>query len=440
MAHERSASPSNLNSFQAPGSVESTAMRKIRRRILPFVFILYVVAFLDRANVAYAKLEMSKQLGFSEAVYGFGAGLFFAGYLLLEIPGGLIVQKWGARRWFARILLSWGLCTTLTGFIHTATHFYVARFVLGVAEAGFFPGVIVYLNQWFPSKYRGRAMARFVMAIPVSLAFGGPISGLILKLSWFGLPGWRWVFLLEGIPAMVLGVMTLYYLTDRPQQANWLTPEEIGWVNQELEEEKKKKRALAKLTIFQAFRQRPVIVLSLMTFFINIGGQGFYLWLPSTVQKASGYSSQMASIVSGLPFAMGIVSLLLFSWSSDRLQERYWHTALPLILGGCFFILTAIPSLSFGWLLILLCMTSFFIYGFIPSYWVLTTMTLSESAAAAAVGFINCFTALGGFLGPTLIGNMLSFGIPFTGVIFLIASCYVVAGSLTFALKRSSPP
>ena len=203
---------------------------------------------------------------------------------------------------------------------------------------------------------------------------------------------------------------------------------------------KKKKLALAKLTILQALRQRPVIVLSLMTFFINIGGQGFYLWLPSTVQKASGYSAQMASIVSGLPFAMGIVSLLLFSSSSDKLQERYWHTALPLILGGCFFILTAIPALSFGWLLILLCMTSFFIYGFIPSYWVLTTMTLSESAAAASVGFINCFTALGGFLGPTLIGNMLSFGIPFTGVVFLIASCYVLAGSLTFALKRSSPP
>ncbi|MFN8007313.1 MAG: MFS transporter [Terriglobia bacterium] len=426
----------SLSSTQATTSIEMSAMRKIRRRVLPFVFTMYITAFLDRANVAFAKLDMSSQLGFADDVYGFGAGLFFIGYLLLEVPGGLIVQRWGARRWFARILFSWGLCSALMGFIHTASQFYVARFILGVAEAGFFPGVIVYLNQWFPRQYRGRAMARFIIAIPVSLALGGPVSGLILKLNWFGLSGWRWVFILEGVPAVALGFITLLYLTDRPEEARWLTNDEKKWISQELEEEKKRKSAFAKLTILQALHHRPVIFLALITFSVNIASQGFYLWLPTTVQKASGYPTYLAATISGLPFAMGILSLLFFSWSSDRFQERYWHTALPLILGGCCFTLTSIPSITFGWLLACLCATAFFYNGFSPSYWVLTTMTLSESAAAAAIGFINCFSGLGGFSGPYVIGKILGAGIPFNRVVFLISAGFIFAGVLTLLLKK----
>jgi ACS family tartrate transporter-like MFS transporter len=246
------------------------------------------------------------------------------------------------------------------------------------------------------------------------------------------------VFLLEGIPAIILGFATLLYLTDRPSEASWLTPEEKDWINQELETEKERKKAHANLTVLQALRQRSVIVLALVTFATNVGSQGFYLWLPSTVQKASGFSSQLAAAISGIPFVMGIFSLLFFSWSSDKTGERYWHTALPIILGGCIFPLTALPNLSFGWLLFWLCISSFLFYGYVPSYWVLTTMTLSESAAAGAVGFINCFSALGGFVGPTLIGAMLTAGIPFAGVIFLIGACYVFAGSIVFILKTSN--
>src|ERR1700676_286507 len=217
-----------------PLTLEDRTMKKIRRRILPWVFLLYVIAFLDRANVAFAKLTMSADLAFSEAVYGLGAGLFFLGYFLLEIPGALIVQKFGARRWTARIMVSWGICTMLVGLVHTANQFYITRFILGAAEAGFFPGIILYLSQWFPSQHRGRATAGFLIASPIALTIGGPIAGLILKLNWFHLQGWQWVFILEGIPAILLGLATLWVMTDRPQLATWLEPEERDWVLNEL--------------------------------------------------------------------------------------------------------------------------------------------------------------------------------------------------------------
>jgi len=421
--------------------VGAAALRKVRRRILPFIFLLYVVAFLDRANVAYAKLSMSADLGFSEAVYGFGAGVFFVGYLLLEVPGALIVNRWGARRWFARILLSWGICTLFVGFVQTPRQFYFSRFLLGVAEAGFFPGVIVYLNQWFPPQYRARAVARFIMATPIALTIGGPISGLILQLDWFGLPGWRWVFILEGLPAIILGFVTWMYMTDRPNQARWLKPEERDWLCKELEAEARAKAGFGKITVFQALRQRNVIVLALMTFFANIGIQGFFLWLPTTLQKASGLPPYLSATISGLPFAVAVVSLLLFSWSTDRTGERHFHTAIPLILAGLIFPITTLPSLSFGWLLFWLCVSSFAIYGFGPSYWVLPTVTLRESAAAAAVGFINIFSGLGGFVGPTLIGAILTAQVPFRVVVFLLSFCFVCSGALTFALRgRTSDP
>jgi len=415
-------------------------MRKVHLRILPLIFVLYLVAYLDRSNVAFAKLAMSADLDFSDAVFGFGAGVFFIGYLLLEIPGALIVERWGARWWFARILVTWGICTVLVGLVETARQFYVTRFLLGVAEAGFFPGAIIYLNQWFPSQYRGRAMARFIMATPIALTIGAPISGLILGLDWLGLPGWRWVFILEALPAIVLGVLVPFIMTDRPHQAGWLSSEERDWLCHELDKERKQKQSIGRVTIWQALRQRNVLVLAMMTFFANVGIQGFFLWLPESVHKASGLSAFVSTTVSGLPFAVAVVSLLFFSWSSDRTQERYWHTALPLIVAGCLFPITTLPSLSFGWFLFWLCASSFALYGFGPSYWVLPTLTLSESAAAAAVGFINCFSGLGGFFGPTVIGWMLSSRVPFQGAVFLIALTFLISGGLTFALKPLRSP
>src|SRR5262249_18913947 len=211
-------------------NVAGTARRKVALRILPFVFVLYIVNYLDRANIAFAKLSMSEELGFSEEVFGTGAGIFFFGYLALEIPGALIVERWSARRWFARILISWGLCTALVGAVQSATQFYGARFLLGLAEAGFFPGIIVYLTHWFAPRDRARAMAGLILAIPIAMGLGSPISGFLLNLHWLQVEGWRWVFILEGVPAVVLGFVTLFYLTDRPREAHWLEPEEREWI------------------------------------------------------------------------------------------------------------------------------------------------------------------------------------------------------------------
>src|SRR5215471_14098963 len=214
--------PQRASSSSADSEIAMRTRRRIAQRLLPFLFLLYVIAFIDRMNVGAAALQMPRDLGFSEGVIGFGAGIFFLGYFLLEIPGALIVERWGARRWIARIMFTWGLCTGLVGLVHTPKQFYFTRFLLGAAEAGFFPGIIVHLNQWFPTQYRARALARFIMASPIALAIGGPVAGPILKLKWLGLPGWRWLFIIEGVPAVVLAVVTLFLMTDSPSRAAWL--------------------------------------------------------------------------------------------------------------------------------------------------------------------------------------------------------------------------
>lgn len=411
-------------------------MRKITWRIMPLVFLLYVVAFIDRANVAYAKLTMTVDLGFSEAVYGLGAGLFFIGYLVLEIPGALIVQKWGARWWMARILISWGICTILVGFVNTPTQFYVARFLLGCAEAGFFPGIIVYLNEWFPTHYRARAMARFVVASPIALAIGGPIAGAILRMGALGLPGWRWLFILEGVPAIVLGILVPVIMTNRPRDAKWLSPHEREWITSELEQERRRKAAYGKYTIWQAMRHRAVLALASITFLANVGIQGFFLWLPTTVQKASGLPAYMSAIVSGLPFTVAIASMLISSWSSDRTGERCFHVAVPLMAAGLLFPITTVSSLSFGWLLFWLCLTSGAIYGFGPPFWTLPTIILGESAAAAAIGLVNCASGLGGFVGPTVVGALLSSNRSFSVAVFFLSACFLVAALVTMMVRR----
>jgi len=420
----------------ATQELEARTMKKVRWRILPYVFLLYYVAFLDRANVAFAKLTMSADLGFSEAVYGFGAGVFFIGYLLLEIPGALIVERWGARRWLARILVTWGICTMLVGLVNTANQFYLTRFLLGTAEAGFFPGIIIYLNHWFPSRHRARAVARLLMASPVALATGGPIAAIFLKWNYLDLPGWRWVFIAEGVPAIILGFVTLYVMTDRPQNSMWLSNEERDWLNAELEAERQRKGKAGHLSIGQALRSPTVLTLASITFIANIGIQGFFLWLPTTVQKASGYSASMSAVISGLPFVIAVVAVLFTSWSSDRTGERCFHTAVPLMLAAVIFPVTTSADLSFGWLLFWLSVSAAAIYGFGPPYWTLPTMTLGESAAAAAVGFINSFAGLGGFVGPTVVGAILSSGYTFSSAVYFLSACFLTAGLLTLLIRR----
>ena len=413
-------------------------MRKIRFRILPLVFLLYIISFLDRANVSHAKLIMNIDLGFSEAVYGLGVALFFLGYLVLEIPGALIVQKWGARFWMARILITWGICTILIGFVRTANEFYLARFLLGVAEGGFFPAMIVYLNQWFPSQYRASAMARFAAASPVALAIGGPIAGAILQLDWLGLAGWRWLFILEGIPAIAMSIAVLFIMTNRPGEASWLKPEEKEWVLHELEMEKQRKAALGKVTIRRFLL--PVFLLALFNFLSSTGMQPFNFWLPTIVQKASGLPAHLAALVSGLPFVFAVIGQLLNAWSSDRTGERCLHTGIPLMLAAVIFPMTAIPNMSFGWVYFWLCISSAAIYGFGPSFLVLPTVTLGESAAAAGIGCITIVGNFGGFVGTAVMGRILagnySSSISSSAIsAFFLAFCFLGAGFTAISLR-----
>jgi ACS family tartrate transporter-like MFS transporter len=420
--------------------VADRARRKIARRILPFVFVLYIISYLDRANVAFAKLSMTAELGFSEAVFGFGAGIFFIGYLFLEIPGALIVERWSARKWIARILVSWGICSSLMGLIRTPTHFYAARFVLGLAEAGFFPGIIVYLTHWFTGRDRARAMASFIVGVPVSLVLGAPISSIFLRLHWAGVSGWRWVFILEGAPAVVFGVITWFYLTDYPRDAAWLDPDEREWITRELQCENGRKRAHNNFSPWQGLRQRNVIFLALALCLANVEGYAFVFWLPTTIHRVSGLSASASTAWSALPFIVGLIAMIASGRRSDRAGERKFHAAIPLMLAAVFFALSAVPGQTFPMVLTWLCLTTAAGYSFSAPFWVLPTMTLGESAAAASIGLINLVGNLGGFIGPSIVGFVLTRTHSYPLGMMILAMSAMLGAFVLLAVRVPSEP
>lgn len=424
-----------VSSPSANVELANRTRRKIFRRVIPFLFVLYIIAYLDRANVAFAKLPMSADLGFSEAVFGLGAGIFYAGYVLLEIPGALIVERWSARIWLARIMITWGLCTVWVGFVHTANQFYFTRSLLGIAEGGFFPGVVVYLSHWFAKEDRAKAMAGFTMAAPASLVIGAPISALILQVEWFNLTGWRWMFILEGLPAVVFGVIIIFFLTDHPRQAKWLEPDEQEWIASRLNDEKQALHGVGHLTVMQSLRQRNILLLALACAFANLSMFAYLLWLPTTIRNASGLSVTLSTICSALPFALAMFTIPMPARSSDRTGRRKIHTIIPLILAAFFFVLSAIPGLPFPLVLTLLCLTGAAAFSWGVSFWVIPSLILSESAAAASVGFINMINSVGSFLGPSIVGDLLTKGYSHRDVVFFLASCFLVSAALVAAVR-----
>jgi sugar phosphate permease len=428
-----------LGAFMATPQLDcgASARTRIAWRLLPFLFLLYVANYLDRTNIAYATLGMKGDLGLTDSVFGTASGIFFIGYFALQIPGALLVERWSARLVLAITLITWGALTALTGFVRTPLELYGARFLLGAAEAGFFPGVIVYLSHWFIYQDRGKALARFMAAIPIGFMIGGPIAGAILGVNWLGITGWRWLFLLEGLPAVVLGIVALFVLPDWPREARWLPASERDWITARLEEERRAKAQAEQMTIGQALRHPSVLVLTAGLFFTYTGGYAFWFWFPTMLQRFTGWTDvQRIGWVGAIPFVAGLFGMLIVGWSSDRTGERRWHFAIPqltaaLALGVWFFI----PHSNVV-LIAVLTLVGFGTVAYLPSFWALPSAFLTSSAAAAAVGFINCTASIGGFVGPKIIGNLSQRTGSFnTGFIFMIA-CWTIASVLVLLCPR----
>jgi ACS family tartrate transporter-like MFS transporter len=412
------------------GDISAACRKRVAWRLLPFLFLAYVAAYLDRANVGFANAPMSADLHFSNSVFGFGAGVFFVGYVLLEIPGALIVERWSARLWISRILITWGLCTTFMALIHTPAQFYTVRFLLGCAEAGFYPGVIVYLTHWFTERDRARATAGFVMAAPVSLALGGPLSAAILRIHWPALAAWRWLFIVQGIPAVALGLIAWRYLTDWPKAAGWLPDAEREWLTEQLKNETRAKISGVQTPWWQLLKNTTTLSLAAAHFLANVAGYSFIFWLPVNIRDSAHLSPGATNVVAGLPFVVAVVALWVAARSSDRSGERKMHACVPMLVAACCVALTSAPGMPPFAALGLIVVAGASIFAWIPGFWALPTLSLSRDAAATSVGFINAVGNLGGFVGPFVTGLLRDSGHPKAAFAAVIAIAYVGCAAL----------
>jgi ACS family tartrate transporter-like MFS transporter len=388
----------------AEATIARSALRRVTRRLMPFLFLLYLLNFLDRVNVGFAALQMNRDLGFGPEIYGFGAGIFFVAYALFEVPSNLILARTGARIWIARIMISWGLVASAMMFVHSAESFYALRLLLGVAEAGFFPGIIYYLTHWYPARERARAYSAFLAAIPLSGIVGSPISGALLELDGrAGLAGWQWLFLLEGLPSVLVGFWVLSYLTDRPSAARWLPPEEAAWLERTLEAERAQMAEPHGAGLKRALRNPDVWHLALIYFLVVVGLYGFALWLPQLVKTIPGLSNFQIGLITAIPYLVAAAGMVLVGARSDRTGERYLHMALSTLVGAAGFVLAAYLRSPVP-LVLALAVVAFGVLAPIGVFWSLPTAFLKGRAAAGGIAFINSIGALGGFVGPYAVG------------------------------------
>ena len=417
--------------------INDRARRRIAWRLLPFVFVLYVICYVDRANLSFANLRMSADLGFSDRIYGLGSGIFFLGYVLFEVPGAVIVEQWSARKWMARIMITWGLVTILMGFVRTAPQFYAARFFLGVAEASFFPGIIVYLTHWFRASDRAKAIAAFYAAVPAASVVGALAASSLLGVHWARMAGWRWIFIVEGIPAVLLGFVTIFYLTDWPREARWLPPDEREWISGEIEAEIAAKKQVRDHTILQAFADTRVLLLMVPYFLAQVAAQSSVFWIPTFLKRLSGFPASRVALWVAVPGFIGIAGMLVNGWHSDKTAERRWHASVPLILAGVAFLVAASTG-NLATAMILLIAGSGVMFAYYPVFWSMPTSFLSRSAAAACFGLINSVGHTGGFVGPLVTGYLNEWSSGMTAAFLFIGVCYVLAGMIVLAVKPQS--
>jgi sugar phosphate permease len=420
-----------------PADVGATARSRIAWRLLPFLFLLYVANYLDRTNIAFATFGMKGDLGLTDDVFGTASGIFFIGYVALQVPGALLVERWSARLLLASTLIAWGALTVLTGCVRTPVELYGARLLLGGAEAAFFPGVIVYLSHWFVEQDRAKATARFMSAIPVAAIIGGPLAGAILGIHWLGMPGWRWLFFLEGVPAILLGIATLFVLPDRPNDAGWLQPNERDWLTVELAKERHAKIDSQQVSAWVALRRWPVVLLTIALLFCYAGGYAFWFWMPTMLQRITGWTDiQRIGLISSIPFLAGLAGMLLVGWNSDRTRERHWHFAIPQLTAAAALIAWFFLPRAEVMLLVVFTLVGFGTSAHLPAFWALPTTLLSASAAAAAVGFINCIASIGGFFGPKMIGQLTQRTGSFDAAFIFMSACLILASLLVLLCPR----
>jgi MFS transporter, ACS family, tartrate transporter len=426
----------------AMDDVEKRVIGKVMRRLIPFLILCYFVAYLDRVNVGFAKLHMNQALGFSEAAFGLGAGLFFIAYFLFEVPSNLFLARVGARVWIARIMISWGIVSGAFAFIpqiSSATGlsnesvFYTLRLVLGACEAGFFPGIIFYLTLWFPAVYRARVISLFMLAIPISSIIGSPISGLLLNLRGFGLDGWQWLFILEAVPSLIAGCCVLFYLTDFPRQAHWLKAEEIAWLENVQATEKRNKEKVEHLSLFQALTDVRILMCALVYFCLNAASYGVAFFLP-TIIKGFGVSDTQTGLLAALPFIFGGIGMVLLGRHSDRTMERKGHVAVALLMAAIGIGLSGLVS-SPVLIMALLCFAQIGVSAVPPMFWPLPASFLTGASAAAGIAAINSLGNLSGFAGPYAMGYLKDLTGNFTTGLLLLAGCAVVGAAAVMSLR-----
>ena len=411
-----------------PSEPEEGVIAALTWRLVPFLFLLYVVAYLDRINVGFAALEMQKQLGFNDAVYGLGAGMFFAGYFVFQLPSNLLLERVGARRWIAGLMVAWGLISSAMLLVTTARSFYALRFLLGSAEAGFFPGVIVYLKRWFPAGARARTVARFMTASPLSGVIGGPISGALLGLHGrAGLAGWQWLFLMEGIPAIALGATVLFFLTERPEEASWLPAEGRTWLLETLARERQSGTHGSMAGRFAAFHSRQIWLLVLVYFGMSTGVYGINLWLPNLIKSVTGASNLRIGLLSTIPYVAAAIGMVAVGLHSDRTGERRWHVAASGFAAALALWVAAVTHSAWPAILAL-SLAEMGVQSMMGPFWAMPTALLSSAAAAVGIAIINSVGNLGGFFGPYVIGLVRRYTGEFAGGLVVVGMTLVLSG------------
>lgn len=414
---------------QLSRAVGSSALRKAAWRLIPFLGVLYFFAFLDRVNVGFAALTMNSDLGLSAAVFGIGSGVFFIGYILLEVPSNLMLERFGARLWIARIMISWGVLSAAMAFVQGPKSFYAVRLLLGIAEAGFFPGIIFYLTCWFASEHRARIIALFMIALPLSSVIGAPLSTALLGIEAAGLKGWQWMFLAEAVPTILLGLAVLIVLPDRPADAKWLSAEEKNWLQDELAGEQADTAHDRASSLREALTMPRVWRNGLVYFCILVGLYGFSFWLPQIIASLGRMTNVQVGLVTMIPYTLACIALVLWGRHSDATEERSWHVALPALLGAAALTVSgwaSAPLVAFA----ALCLAAVGIYSGLPAFWALASRGLQGAAAAGAIALVNSLGNFGGFLGPAAIGVAKTYTDSYAASLLLIAAFLALGAAL----------